>query len=376
MSKDVPIHQWTNEDGEVLIVKQVGAGRKTYGGFQWPDSGEVTCPDWSPEPECGHGLHGWPWGLSLGDGVNIDYSAEWLVFAAKPDAIIDLGGKVKCRSARIVMYGDWNECLGMVTPGLSGWCSKHANGNASNTGYGSAASNTGDWSAASNTGDRSAASNTGDRSDASNTGYGSAASNTGYGSAASNTGDRSAASNTGHGSAASNTGHGSAASNTGDGSAASNTGDWSAASNTGDRSAASNTGDRSDASNTGYGSAASNTGYGSAASNTGDRSAASNTGHGSAASNTGDWSAALVTESESSIELGPKCVGCSTAQKFTWIVRIGAVLLIAWEKPGGDMGHRTLDSEDMDVSDGDRLRIEDGEIVATTKATTPDTETE
>lgn len=36
-----------------------GADRLTaYGGFVWPASGPVECPDWEPKKECGNGLHG------------------------------------------------------------------------------------------------------------------------------------------------------------------------------------------------------------------------------------------------------------------------------------------------------------------------------
>lgn len=30
--------------------------------FQWPESGNVTAPDWVESDQCGHGLHGLLWG--------------------------------------------------------------------------------------------------------------------------------------------------------------------------------------------------------------------------------------------------------------------------------------------------------------------------
>lgn len=68
----VPLHQWTHTGPDVLIIKCVGKGGETYGGFMWPLTvgATVEAPDWNPEPECGGGLHGWPWGLSIGDGIN------------------------------------------------------------------------------------------------------------------------------------------------------------------------------------------------------------------------------------------------------------------------------------------------------------------
>ena len=42
----------------VRILKTVDARMRAYGGFVWPKSGPVSCPDWKPTHECGNGLHG------------------------------------------------------------------------------------------------------------------------------------------------------------------------------------------------------------------------------------------------------------------------------------------------------------------------------
>ena len=69
--------------GEALMLRTCAADGSSYGGFKWPKSGPVTCPDWKPEAACGHGLHGLLWGA--GDGSLLDWpeSAAWLVVRIK-----------------------------------------------------------------------------------------------------------------------------------------------------------------------------------------------------------------------------------------------------------------------------------------------------
>jgi hypothetical protein len=258
VSEIVPRHQWTHDGAEVLCVKFVERDGSSYGGFKWPLTvgAEVIAPDWNEKAECGGGLHGWPWGFSLGEGKSPVWEATWLVFGAQPDDVVDLDGKVKVRRAVVRYVGDWQGATVFVLAGQMAWAHHAAQGSAANTGDWSSAANTGDWSSAANTGDGSSAANTGHGSSAANTGHGSSAANTGDWSSAANTGDWSSAANTGDGSSAANTGHGSSAANTGDRSSAANTGHGSSAANTGDRSSAANTGDGSAAVVTGlYGRA-------------------------------------------------------------------------------------------------------------------------
>src|SRR3990167_3993076 len=211
----IDIHQWTHTGDDVLIVKCVGAGGVTYGDFVWPLTvgAEVIAPDWRADAECGGGLHGWPWGLSIGDGKEPDWSAPpWLVFAAKPTDVVDLGGKVKARCGRVVYVGDWQGATNHVLSGQIAWVlqrtanaakrSKGERGAASATGERGAASATGWSGAASATGERGAASATGESGAASATGWRGAASATGWSGAASATGWSGAASATGESSAA------------------------------------------------------------------------------------------------------------------------------------------------------------------------------
>jgi len=104
-----PWHQWTHTGTRVLIAKCVGANGETYGDFRWPLTvgAEVVAPDWCDDGECGGGLHGWPWLFAVGDGKEPDYAGTWLVFAARPEDVRDLGGKVKARAGRVVCVGTY-----------------------------------------------------------------------------------------------------------------------------------------------------------------------------------------------------------------------------------------------------------------------------
>jgi hypothetical protein len=190
-----PAHKWTNGGGEVLILKCVDSDGKSYGGFHWPlEIGvEVIAPDWNKRAECGGGLHGWPWGLAMGEGKDPDWSGKWIVFGAIPDLVIDLSGKCKCQKAIVRFVGSWDKALNFILPGQMAWVFHASSG---------AASATGDSGAASATGYSGAASATGDSGAASATGYSGAASATGDSGAASATGDRGAASATGDNSVA------------------------------------------------------------------------------------------------------------------------------------------------------------------------------
>ena len=180
-------HQWTHDVDKVLVIKCVSHDMKSYGGFQWPESGPVEAPDWNGKAECGGGLHGWAWGLSVGDGMSPDYQAKWLVFSADPRDVIDLGGKVKCKKADVIMCGTYLECYLRVLPGQIAWTQQR--GAASATGLSGAASATGLSGAASATGWSGAASATGWSGAASATGWRGAASATGWRGAAVTTQD-------------------------------------------------------------------------------------------------------------------------------------------------------------------------------------------
>ena len=91
----------------VLVLRTCNADMTSYNGFVWPKDGHVSCPDWSPVPECGQGLHGFLWGE--GDGNLIGWNTEnlvWQVVRVKESDIVNLDGKVKFPEGEVIFTGD------------------------------------------------------------------------------------------------------------------------------------------------------------------------------------------------------------------------------------------------------------------------------
>ncbi len=89
----------------VLCLRTCSSELRSHGGFQWPKKGAVSCPDWDPKPECGHGLHGLLWGV--GDAGYMDQSADskWLVVKVRADEVVDIENKVKFPRGEVVFCG-------------------------------------------------------------------------------------------------------------------------------------------------------------------------------------------------------------------------------------------------------------------------------
>jgi hypothetical protein len=209
----------------VRILKTVNADMTAYNGFVWPESGIVTCPDWSPSKTCGNGLHGLLDGYGNSSFLNKSPDAKWLVLEVERSLVVEIDDeKVKVPSANVIYCGDREGAFELLTEEpcrhasqkYASGVSKRISGTASATGDRGAASATGDRGAASATGDRGAASATGDRGTASATGDSGTASATGYSGTASATGDSGTASATGDRGTASATGYSGTASATGD----------------------------------------------------------------------------------------------------------------------------------------------------------------
>jgi hypothetical protein len=207
MSEKTPVYKWTHDGNEVLILRFSNKDGTAYKGFQHPmEVGKrVTAKDWNKEPKCGGGIHGWAWGIGLGDGKDPEWQdGLWQVYGVKPSNIIGEiqgGQKVKFKTGILRFKGDWYEAMMFILDGQKAWVEHYADGNGHATGDSSASSATGHRSASSATGHRSASSATGHRSASSATGDSSASSATGHSSASSATGHSSASSATGHSSA-------------------------------------------------------------------------------------------------------------------------------------------------------------------------------
>jgi hypothetical protein len=90
----------------VLALRVCPKNLITRNGFRWPESGPVECPDWDLQPECGHGLHGWLWGIGDHSAATWDADMRWLVVEVDRSSIVDLGGKVKFHRGVVVHCGD------------------------------------------------------------------------------------------------------------------------------------------------------------------------------------------------------------------------------------------------------------------------------
>ena len=88
------------------FLRTTDAKGKSHGGFQWPFkiSAIVTAPDWNPAPHCGNGLHGLLNGEGESSHLSFESSSIWWIVEA--DSPLDLGGKHKFQTCRIVAFGN------------------------------------------------------------------------------------------------------------------------------------------------------------------------------------------------------------------------------------------------------------------------------
>ena len=93
----------------MLVLKLVDKNLKSYGGFQWPESGPVKCADWSPRAECGNGLHGWANGC--GSYRHSFNEGHWLAVEVEDSSVVDLNGKVKFPAGNVVFSGNKTDAV-------------------------------------------------------------------------------------------------------------------------------------------------------------------------------------------------------------------------------------------------------------------------
>jgi hypothetical protein len=158
-------------DGElVYVLRSCKADGTSRGGFRWPDSGEVSAPDWSPVAECGGGLHGLPGGVGDWSLTALsDPTSKWYVVAVPAESVVEIGGKVKFPRGEVVYCGGLPGAMALIAekrlthfaakqPPTTGFCAP-----ASTTGFYAPASTTGVYAPASTTGGYAPASATGKR---------------------------------------------------------------------------------------------------------------------------------------------------------------------------------------------------------------------
>jgi len=89
---------------KAYMLRTCAADGTSHGGFRWPKEGPVSCPDWDPKPECGHGLHGLLWGggnLSLLSNAD---DAIWQI--VEIEEWVEIDRKVKVPRGAVVYSGD------------------------------------------------------------------------------------------------------------------------------------------------------------------------------------------------------------------------------------------------------------------------------
>jgi hypothetical protein len=107
------------EGKTVLCLRTIHQDGTSYGDFSWPKLGYVEAPDFSPETECGHGLHGYLRGC--GDGDQIDFDGLFQVVKVLESEVIDLDGKVKFPRCEVILTGSQQEATTFLLqeyPGL------------------------------------------------------------------------------------------------------------------------------------------------------------------------------------------------------------------------------------------------------------------
>jgi hypothetical protein len=128
----------------VLVLRTCranGASNHTSA-FIWPEKGYVSAPDWSPEPCCGAGLHGWLWGAGDASHANGSLDARWLVVEVDGRKLVELNGKVKFPEGWVVFCGPRPDAAAYIqqrapagTPVIYG-ASTSGYGGTSTSGYG------------------------------------------------------------------------------------------------------------------------------------------------------------------------------------------------------------------------------------------------
>ncbi len=153
---------------KTLAVRVINADKTSYGGFvnATEPGAVIVAPDWDPEPTCGHGIHGWLWGIGRG-GKEHAGDKIWQVVEV-PDDGVDLGGKWKWKQVTVVYSGNQAECMELTMEGRQKYIQE--NSAASTSGSKSSASTSGSGSSASTSGARSSASTSGNYSSASTSG--------------------------------------------------------------------------------------------------------------------------------------------------------------------------------------------------------------
>ena len=109
-------------ENEILVLRTVSETGAAYGGYQWPLTvGEYAeASDWEDNSDCGHGLHGLPWGEGDSAYCSQDPRAKWLLVAVNTmegyrHGEGDMTDKCKFRRGRIAFVGAREDCAAILS---------------------------------------------------------------------------------------------------------------------------------------------------------------------------------------------------------------------------------------------------------------------
>ena len=191
-------HQWTDDQGRVLILKRIPSNRKSYNDFPWPKEQQTfTATDFSTSTSCGGGLHGWPWMFGLGEGSDYDIVNDvWLVLAAKPDDVVgELEGGWKCKAKTVdkIYDGDFIGASALLKKGqhecIIGMASSGEGAKLASSGEGAKLASSGYGAKLASSGDRATLASSGDVATLASSGEGATLASSGEGAKLASSGD-------------------------------------------------------------------------------------------------------------------------------------------------------------------------------------------
>ena len=98
-----------------MVSRGVDKNNNPRPDFTWPALGPVECPDWDPEPECGHGLHGLLWGDGDWSLLSKAEDALWqVVEVASADVVKIDARKCKFPRGKVLFTGNRARAMTMV----------------------------------------------------------------------------------------------------------------------------------------------------------------------------------------------------------------------------------------------------------------------
>jgi hypothetical protein len=191
---------------KTLVLRTCAADMTSHKGtFTWPRQGPVECTDWDPNPECGNGLHGLPWGNGDWTLLSSADDAVWQVVEVETSALVSIdNNKAKFQRGTVLFSGSrvdavirvlcGSEAMSNTMLAAQAWDEKAGNSStAASSGYSSTAASSGDSSTAASSGYSSTAASSGDSSKAASSGDYSTAASSGNSSTAASSGDSSTA---------------------------------------------------------------------------------------------------------------------------------------------------------------------------------------